>query len=103
MKLFHVCAWCCGSTNVVDIMLNCIIIATVLLWTTGVDVVEAAADDTINNVAHRDDTYYPIGLMNPLASSSLSSSNNMYWRDSYNVLHDLSLFQSLSIQYHSCV
>jgi hypothetical protein len=62
-----------------------------------------ASDSTIdsnNNTIIRDYSYYPIGSSNPLAETQKRS---MYWRDSYDVLNDLHLFQSLAVRFHSCV
>jgi hypothetical protein len=47
--------------------------------------------------ASRDDTYYPDDYSNPLTSQG------MYWRDSINILEDISAFESLSVRFHSCV
>ena len=42
------------------------------------------------------DFYYP-GFVNP------NTQHAMYWKDSYNVLQDLSQFSALYIEYHGCV
>jgi hypothetical protein len=46
--------------------------------------------------AAKDDSYYPGGISNP------NVKQKMYWHDAHNVLQDLSLFQELRIQFHSC-
>lgn len=46
--------------------------------------------------ANKDSNYYPWGA-NP------NNKFRMYWKDSMNVLQDLSQFQSLYIKYHGCV
>ena len=46
--------------------------------------------------AEKDDSYYIAGTGNPNVYSK------MYWKDSENVLQDLSQFSALYVQYHSC-
>jgi hypothetical protein len=47
-------------------------------------------------VSEKDNNYYPVGYSNP------NVENEMYWRDSINVLQDLSKFSKLYVQFHSC-
>jgi hypothetical protein len=47
-------------------------------------------------VSEKDNNYYPPGYSNP------NVDQEMYWRDSINVLQDLSLFSKLYVKYHSC-
>ena len=49
-------------------------------------------------LAAKDDAYYPAGITNPNVSQ-----NEMYWKEPFNVLQDLSQFSALYIQYHGCV
>jgi hypothetical protein len=46
--------------------------------------------------ASKDNTYYSDGIANP------NIDNPYYWRDSMNVLQDLSQFSKLYVQYHGC-
>jgi hypothetical protein len=47
-------------------------------------------------VSEKDNNYYPPGYSNPNVNKA------MYWRDSVNVLQDLSSFDKLYVKYHSC-
>jgi hypothetical protein len=47
-------------------------------------------------VSEKDNNYYPPGYSNP------NVDNEMYWRDSINVLQDLSSFSKLYVKFHSC-
>jgi hypothetical protein len=47
-------------------------------------------------VSEKDNNYYPPGYSNPNVNKA------MYWRDSVNVLQDLSGFDKLYVKYHSC-
>jgi len=47
--------------------------------------------------ADKDTDYYFPGFVNP------NVKNEMYWKDSINVLQDLDKFEALYIKYHHCV
>jgi hypothetical protein len=47
--------------------------------------------------AEKDSDYYLPGFSNPNAQ------NEMYWKDSLNVLQDIALFDALYVTYHGCV
>jgi hypothetical protein len=47
-------------------------------------------------VSEKDNNYYPPGYSNPNVNSE------MYWRDSNNILKDLSKFSKLYVQFSSC-
>jgi hypothetical protein len=47
-------------------------------------------------VSEKDNNYYPPGYSNP------NVDHEMYWRDSINVLQDLSSFSKLYVKFHSC-
>jgi hypothetical protein len=47
-------------------------------------------------VSEKDNNYYPPGYSNP------NVNHEMYWRDSANVLQDLSSFSKLYVEFHSC-
>jgi hypothetical protein len=47
--------------------------------------------------AEKDSDYYLPGFSNPNAA------NEMYWKDSINVLQDLDQFRALYVTYHGCV
>jgi hypothetical protein len=47
-------------------------------------------------VSEKDNNYYPPGYSNP------NVNQEMYWRDSVNVLQDLSSFSKLYVKFHSC-
>jgi hypothetical protein len=47
-------------------------------------------------VSEKDNNYYPPGYSNP------NVNYEMYWRDSNNVLKDLSKFSKLYVQFSSC-
>lgn len=48
-------------------------------------------------VAEKDGDYYLPGFNNP------NTKNEMYWKDSINVLQDLDQFDALYVTYHGCV
>jgi hypothetical protein len=47
--------------------------------------------------AVKDSNYFPVGYSNPNVKKA------MYWRDSINVLQDISSFDKLYVKFHSCV
>jgi hypothetical protein len=50
----------------------------------------------IEGMSEKDSNYYRPGTSNP------NTSEKMYWRDSVNVLQDLSEFSALYVKFHSC-
>jgi hypothetical protein len=50
----------------------------------------------VEGLSEKDTNYYRPGVSNP------NVNEKMYWRDSFNVLEDLSKFSHLYVKFHSC-
>jgi hypothetical protein len=50
----------------------------------------------VEGLSGKDTNYYRLGASNP------NVNEKMYWRDSFNVLEDLSEFSHLYVKFHSC-
>ena len=46
--------------------------------------------------ADKDGNYYPSGMKNP------NVNEKMYWRNSYDVIDDITSFDALYVKFHSC-
>jgi hypothetical protein len=58
-------------------------------------VLAVALSSTVSGV--KDSNFYYHGFVNP------NTENEMYWKDSVNVLQDLDQFSALYIKHHGCV
>jgi hypothetical protein len=71
--------------------------SALLMWSWWMGVQLAAVVVVVVVNAEKDSDYYLPGFSNPNAV------NEMYWKDSLNVLQDIDQFDALYVTYHGCV